>query len=49
MQEVALAARQMLGALADDEDHLGFVVERLGDLRADDRLAVRHQRGGGRA
>ena len=45
MQDVALAGGQMLGALADDQDQLGFVIERLGHLRADDRLAVRHQRG----
>src|SRR5262249_3515376 len=31
--------------LADDEDELGFVVERLGRLRPDDRLTVRHERG----
>ena len=35
----------MLGAPADDQDHFGFVIEGLGHLRADDRLAVRHQRG----
>ncbi len=34
----------MFGALADDEDHLRFVIERLGDLRTDDRLAMRNQR-----
>ena len=37
--------RQMLGALADDQDQLGLVVERFGNSRPDDRLAVRHQRG----
>ena len=34
----------MLGALADDQDHFGFVVERLGHLGAHDRRPVRHQR-----
>ena len=45
MQDSRVGRSQMLGALADDQDHLGFVVERLGHLRADDRLAVRHHRG----
>ena len=45
MHEVAFVHGQVLGALADDQHHLGLVVERLGDLRADDRLLVRHHRG----
>ena len=35
----------MLGAFADDQDHLGLIVERFGHLRAHDRRPVRHQRG----
>ena len=35
----------MLGTLADDQDHLGFVIERLGDLRTNDRLTMSNKRG----
>src|SRR6266849_8038623 len=42
---ICVRSREVLGPLADDEDELGFVVERLGGLRPDDRLPVRHQRG----
>ena len=34
----------MLGALADDRDHLGFVIELDRFARADDRLQMRHHR-----
>jgi hypothetical protein len=47
MQEdagIGVREGEVLGALADDEDELGLVVERLGDLRPNDRLPVRHQR-----
>ena len=46
---IGVLEREMLGALADDENELGLVVERLGHLRPDDRLTVRHERGGCRA
>src|SRR5262249_32365377 len=36
---------EMTGALANDYDHFGLVVERVGDLRPHDRLAVRDERG----
>ena len=49
MQAVALAAVRCLARLADDEHQLGFVVERLGGFRPDDRLSVRHHGGAGRA
>src|SRR5215831_4095521 len=35
----------MLGALADHKNQLGLIVERLGHLRADDRLAMGNERG----
>src|SRR5215813_14098461 len=41
---ICVRSREVLGPLADDEDELGFVVERLGGLGPDDRLPVRHQR-----
>src|SRR5215813_7506589 len=42
---ICVCKRKVLRPLADDEDELGFVVERFGRLRPDDRLAVRHERG----
>src|SRR5262249_61117694 len=42
---ICVCKRKVLRPLADDEDELGFVVERLRGLRPDDRLAVRHERG----
>ena len=44
MQSVALCHRQVLGALADDHDHLGFVVELDRLHRPHQRLQMRRQR-----
>src|SRR5215467_7980475 len=42
---ICIRSREVLRPLADDKDELGLVVERLGGLRPDDRLAVRHEGG----
>src|SRR5262249_38952656 len=42
---VCVLLREVLGTLADDEDELGLVIERLGSLGTHDRLPVWHQRG----
>src|SRR5262249_21824876 len=41
---IGVGRREVLGSFADDEDELGFVVERLRRLRAQDRLPVRNER-----